>query len=889
MSSNNLVGTGLPISEMPLAGYKGSILLAGVDNTLPPGSQNVAVPMFSIVSALNAGTIGTIGIITASDIDMALGYTPVNPDTLGTMSYEASGSVNISGGTINGTLIGLSVPASGAFTELTASGAVSGEGFVNLLYPYALLESPDFMGTPTAPTASAGTNTNQIATTAFVANLVASASASATVYATGVTSFDGRYGAITLEASDVNMALGYMPVNPDMLGTMASQSASAVNITGGMMNDTAIGELTPSSGSFTTLSASGTISGEGFVNLLYPYAKLDSPDFTGTPEAPTASAGSEDLQIANTEFVSVAISDLHLGTMSTQAASGVNITGGMINGTAIGNIMPASGAFTELTASDTVSGEGFVNLLEPYALLMSPDFMGTPTAPTASAGSNDLQIASTEFVTTLVAAASAMGVTSFDGRTGAVTLEASDVDMALGYTPVNPEMLSTMAYEASGSVNISGGYINGTVIGDVMPASGSFTALIATESVSGEGFVNLLYPYALLDSPDFTGAPLAPTASAGSNDLQIANTEFVYTLVAAASAMGVTSFDGRTGAITLEATDVDMALGYTPVNPAMLGTMSYEASGSVNISGGEINGTTIGLSVPDSGAFTELSATGTVSGIGFTNLLEPYAMLNSPDFTGTPLAPTASAGSDDLQIANTEFVATLVASASASVLDSLSTMAHEASGAVNISGGYINGTVIGNDVPAAGYFTELSASGTVSGEGFVNLLYPYAMLESPDFTGTPTAPTASAGSNDLQIANTEFVYTLVAASSGGGGGGTTTAIPYDLAGGFAGLGLENQITMQFVSPRYLLFPAGLSGSYGYAGTAATLTTTYTLMSSTGGTLATMTFDAGSHTATFMMTLATTISPGDVVTMTGPATPDATLANMSFTLAATITT
>lgn len=43
---------------------------------------------------------------------------------------------------------------------------------------YAPLASPAFTGTPTAPTASAGTNTTQIATTAFVTTAVSNAVAS---------------------------------------------------------------------------------------------------------------------------------------------------------------------------------------------------------------------------------------------------------------------------------------------------------------------------------------------------------------------------------------------------------------------------------------------------------------------------------------------------------------------------------------------------------------------------------------------------------------------------------------------------------------------------------------------------------------------------------------
>lgn len=46
----------------------------------------------------------------------------------------------------------------------------------------APLVSPGLSGVPTAPTASAGTNTTQIATTAFVQNAVASAGGGTTVY-----------------------------------------------------------------------------------------------------------------------------------------------------------------------------------------------------------------------------------------------------------------------------------------------------------------------------------------------------------------------------------------------------------------------------------------------------------------------------------------------------------------------------------------------------------------------------------------------------------------------------------------------------------------------------------------------------------------------------------
>ena len=51
-------------------------------------------------------------------------------------------------------------------------------------------------------------------------------------------------------------------------------------------------------------------------------------------------------------------------------------------------------------------------------------------------------------------------------------------------------------------------------------------------------------------------------------------------------------------------------------------------------------------------------------------------------------------------------------------------------------------------------------------------LIPYAKLNSPAFTGVPTAPTAPVGTNNTQLATTAFVQSAVSSSGGGGGGST---------------------------------------------------------------------------------------------------------------------
>ena len=73
---------------------------------------------------------------------------------------------------------------------------------------------------------------------------------------------------------------------------------------------------------------------------------IASPTFTGVPAAPTATTGSNTTQIANTAYVKTAVDTAvaGLGTMSTQNANAVAITGGSITG------------ITDLTVADGGTG-----------------------------------------------------------------------------------------------------------------------------------------------------------------------------------------------------------------------------------------------------------------------------------------------------------------------------------------------------------------------------------------------------------------------------------------------------------------------------------------------------------------------------------------------------
>lgn len=94
----------------------------------------------------------------------------------------------------------------------------------------------------------------------------------------------------------------------------------------------------------------------GTGNLVYSA----SPTLTGTPLAPTASAGTNTTQIATTAFVNSAVTTLSgtLGTMSTQNASNVAITGGSITGITDLAVADGGTGSSTLAANSVLLGNG---------------------------------------------------------------------------------------------------------------------------------------------------------------------------------------------------------------------------------------------------------------------------------------------------------------------------------------------------------------------------------------------------------------------------------------------------------------------------------------------------------------------------------------------------
>jgi len=436
-------------------------------------------------------------------------------------------------------------------------------------------------------------------------------------------------------------------------GTMASQNANNVAITGGTISGLSAPLDVPSGGTGAA-TLTGYVKGTG-TSALSTVATIPNTDITG------------------------------LGSMSTQSSSFVAISGGAINGASIGSITPAAGTFTSLTATSAT---------------VNSDTVTTNTA--------------TQTLTN-----------------------------------------KTLTSPAINTAIIAGGTVNNATIGATNPAAGTFTSVamtsgsITTAPSSGNDIVNKSYVDAISAGINFhESCRLATATSLPANTYNNGASGVGATLTG--NANGALSVDGTltvagnrilakneaTGAnngvytvtqvgsagspyILTRATDFDTA--GTGVNQINAGDFFLVTAGATNANTSWVQQTPLPITVGTTAiVFQQFGAPITYSpGTGLTE--SPSYTFNIAN-TGVTANTYGSASSVPQigvnaqgQITSASSVAIAIANTAVSGLGTMST---QNANNVAITGGTVDGTVIGGTAPAAGSFTTVTATSGIFGGAF---------------------------------------------------------------------------------------------------------------------------------------------------------------------------
>ena len=153
-----------------------------------------------------------------------------------------------------------------------------------------------------------------------------------------------------------------------------------------------------------------------------------------------------------------------------------------------------------------------------------------------------------------------------------------------------------------------------------------------------------------IDSPYFIGTPKAPTPEQGTNSDIIATTRFVT--------LYINSLDVE-NATTAEKLLTPIAISLT--GKARSETLVTDLSSDVAINVTQIDATAITGTIQNanlSGGTYDISITGTAANANTVGNMRPdqFAPINSPAFTGTPVAPTPGNNDNSTRLATTQFV-----------------------------------------------------------------------------------------------------------------------------------------------------------------------------------------------------------------------------------------
>ena len=327
------------------------------------------------------------------------------------------------------------------------------------------------------------------------------------------------------------------------------------------------------------------------------------------------------------------------------------------NGTA--PTQPILGQLWYNSASDTLNAYNVANTWvalasQDYVQLqkISPAFSGTPTAPTATVTTNNTQLATTAFV------------------------QNNKVSPVFSGTPVAPT-----AAPGTGTTQIATtAFVQGEKI------SPAFTGTpTAPTAVAGTNTVQIATTAFVSNSPAFNGVPTAPTAAYGTNTTQLATTAFVQNEKVSTSFSGIPTVPtAANGTSTTQIASTEFVIN----NINTLGTMAFQDSTVVSISGGSITGIA-DLAVTDGGTGASTPSQARINlGLGTISTQDRDAVsILGGSITGITDLSVADGGTGASNAADARTNLGLATGATTTV----GTMAVQNANSVAITGGAISG------------------------------------------------------------------------------------------------------------------------------------------------------------------------------------------------------
>lgn len=300
----------------------------------------------------------------------------------------------------------LGTPASGVLTNATGLPIVTGVSGLGTGIATALAVNVGSAGSAVVNGGALGTPASGVLTNATGLPISSGVSGLGTGVATALAVNVGTAGAAV--------------INGGVLGTPSSGTVTNLTGTASININGTVGATTASTGAFTTLSASSTVSGTGFSTYLASppaiggtapaagaFTTLSSTGNTTIGNADTdtitqaasyvtgtqlksAKTATNTLALAAYDAAGAAYTNLVTLTASNTPTLALTSTGvGTINNMSVGATTASTGAFTTLSASSTVSGTGFSTYLaSPPAIGGTAAAAGSFTVMTATADSS---------------------------------------------------------------------------------------------------------------------------------------------------------------------------------------------------------------------------------------------------------------------------------------------------------------------------------------------------------------------------------------------------------------------------------------------------------------------------------------------------------------------